>query len=258
MKRVIILIPVWRRLMITEFCYRNLQKSIEDASSEGIELVPFIIATEDDHKDLADSFGFQWLYSPNDYVSDKLNRGLEAVLPFRSDYITLLGSDNRLLPMIWKEVKKEIDAQTPFFGWSEVKFINVETGDSINAEYPCTTGVARFHRTDILREIARRYLVHVMMSHVDGDRSYNENDIELVSNVNGYMHLIENKIGIWTPGMMTGMDMDAEAYINSHGYTIKHMQGQFIYDYKTEENLTSWDEVTKNLQVLNYAKDNKE
>jgi len=256
--KVIVLIPVWQRLEITEFCYLNLQESIQHAHKYGIELQPMIILSEKDHMSLADQYNYPWVYAENDYVSNKLNVGLASVLPVKSEYITVLGSDNKLLPGIWPVAFEEMKAGTPFFGWSEVRFINVETNDYINAEYPCTTGVARFHRTDILRKIAKRYKVSILESHIHGDRSYRFGEEAIVSNPNDLMHILEESIGIWTPGMMTGMDMDSEVYINRAGYEIKHMRGQFIYDFKSEVNLTSWEEVCNNLNTISYAQDHSE
>jgi hypothetical protein len=251
--KVIILIPVWQRLEITEFCYLSLRESIKHAAQHGISITPLIIASEQEHKDLADSYNYPWLYAKNTSVSDKLNIGLSAALPVKSDYITVMGSDNKLLPGIWPLIEQEMSKGTPFFGWSEVRFINVHTNDHINAEYPCTTGVARFHRTDILRKIAKRYKVSILETHIHGDQSYSFGDVAIVSKPNSLMHVLEENIGIWTPGMMTGMDMDSEAYINRAGYHIKHMRGQFIYDFKSEVNLTSWEEISNNLNTISYA-----
>jgi hypothetical protein len=256
--KVIVLIPVWQRLEITEFTYLALRESIQHAQKHGIQLNPFVIVSEQDHIALADQYNYPWVYAPNDFVSNKLNAGLDAALPFRSDYITILGSDNKLLPGIWPVAYEEMKAGTPFFGWSEVRFINVETNDYINAEYPCTTGVARFHRTDILRKIAKRYKVSILESHIHGDTAFNEGDTAIVNQVTGLMHVLAKNVGIWTPGMNTGMDMDSEAYINRAGYEIKHMRGQFIYDFKSEINLTSWEEVCNNLNIVSYAQDYSE
>lgn len=254
--KVIVLIPVWRRIDVTEFCYLSLLESIKVAREEhGIELQPLIIASEDEHVTLADAYDFPVMEVENDYVSNKLNAGLEMALCHASDYITLLGSDNTLDHRIWAYVREEMQQQTPFFGWSEVRFHNVETSDVINAEYPCTTGVARFHRTDILRKIGFRYECEVLKSHITADRTYNEGQTVIVNRPSPMLHVLRSQIGIWTPGMQTGMDMDSERYINSCGYTIKHLRGQYITDYKTEVNLTSWEEIKNNITTIHYAED---
>jgi hypothetical protein len=253
--KVIVLIPVWKRIGITEFCYLSLLESIKAAKAAGIEIMPLIIASEQEHVALADTYEFPVMQAPNDFVSNKLNAGLRMALPHQSDYITLLGSDNTLDARIWAFVREEMQAQTPFFGWSEVRFHNVDTSEVINAEYPCTTGVARFHRTDIMRKIAYRYRCEVLRSHITAERTYNEGQIVIVNKPSPMLHVLTSEIGIWTPGMQTGMDMDSERYINSCGYEIKHMRGQYITDYKSQENLTSWEEISNNLIHITYAED---
>lgn len=249
--KVIVLIPVWKRLSITEFCYQRLLDSISHANNYDIELLPIIIASEPEHVKLATEYDFSLLEYPNTSVSDKLNKGLEAALCHESDYITVIGSDNELRHEIWHHVKNEFEKDTNFFGWSEVRFI--KDNEYINAEYPCTTGVARFHKTDVLRKISFQYKCEVLQSHMTSEGSYSEGQIIIVNKVSPLVHVLHKHIGIWTPGMMNGMDMDSEAYINKCGYTIKHMQGQYIIDYKSEVNLTSWDEIKNN--IVNHAND---
>jgi hypothetical protein len=248
--KVIVLIPVWKRIDITRYCYDRLLDSIRDADVHDIGLWPLIIASEPEHIELAYKYNWQVIEYPNTSVSDKLNKGLEAALSQQSYYITVIGSDNELRPEIWSHVKAEFENNADFFAWSEVRF--VKGSEYINAEYPCTTGVARFHRTDILRKIAFQYKCEVLQSHMTAEGSYSEGQTIIANRPNPLLHVLNSHIGIWTPGKMNGMDMDSEAYINKCGYTIKHMQGQYIIDYKSDVNLTSWEEIKNN--IVNHAK----
>jgi hypothetical protein len=252
--RIIILIPVWGRLEITRICYQALVRSIQFVKDNyNIELMPIIISSEPDHTDLAMEFDFSVMEAPNDSVSDKLNAGLEMALCHESEYITLLGSDNVLLDSIWKVVMQEIHNDTYFFGFSEIKFIKYDSGEHMYAQYPCTTGVARFHKTAILREIAFIYKVEILTSYMSADGSHHAGQIVTVNKVNGLMHILESRIGIWTPGMMTGMDNDSERFINQHGHQIASLPGCHIIDYKSDINLTTWDEIANNITIIEHA-----
>ena len=257
--QIAMVIPVHDRLEVTAHCYRVLKHFICESRTRGVDIDVWVVTDDADHHELAMSFGWKIIIAKNDFVSNKLNTAIRSLVPFKKyyDYMVLLGSDNELHLSIWDKVIPEMEAGTHFFGFSEVKFRKWGSQEYLNASYEMTTGVARFHRMDTLAEIAVRYKCFVLESHVSGSNAFKEGDVMVLDRPTSSMKVLSTHIGIWTPDMQTGMDNDSEAYINSRGYQIKHLRGLYITDWKSDVNLTSWDEIANNLTMINADTETK-
>lgn len=95
MKKVLLLIAVYKRIDITEKCYKWLsEKMLPWFAAHSVEVQPLIIYSEEQHKKLAEKFCFDYIFADNAPLGRKMNIGLRGALTFEWDYLLQLGSDD--------------------------------------------------------------------------------------------------------------------------------------------------------------------
>lgn len=217
----IILIPVWGRLEITEFCYKSLKGQLPK------DVNVLVIYSEEAHKDLADKFGFNSIYAPNEFLGKKLNVGLKAALAMKSDWIMTMGSDNTFQSNFWSQVNEIFKMNLPCFGFMDVCFTDWKTKERVYASYPGGHGVGRFYQTQMLRKIA-------------GSKKY----LQLKT---GKKIVVKSTPGLWNETDHNNVDQSAEAKLKSFNIGIHRFKGVFVTDWKSEENMTSLQTIKDNI-----------
>lgn len=221
--RGIILLPVYGRFEITEFCYKSLKSQIAK-----FDIKVLVIYSEEAHRDLAHKYGFNTIYAENKPLGKKLNTGLAAALAMRSDFIMTMGSDNTFHDTFWKEVSKILKMNLPCFGFMDVCFTDWKTKEKMNLRYPGGHGVGRVYQTPMLRKIA---------SH----RKY-------VQIKTGKKIVVKQTPGLWGEDLNVGLDQSAEAKLKSFGIGVHLWKGIFVTDWKSDENIHSFQELKENTE----------
>jgi hypothetical protein len=83
--KVIFIIPFYKRLDLTDICFREIKK-------QGREV--YTVGTGEECKELAKKHGVNYIDSPNNPVSNKHNKLTESLKNVDYDYAILIGSDN--------------------------------------------------------------------------------------------------------------------------------------------------------------------
>jgi hypothetical protein len=133
-------IPVWKRLELTRACYEGLKRNIREFEALGYELTPYIAYSEDEHKALAEEYGWIHTYSKNDHLGNKNQRLYEFMKGFEWDWFLQLGSDDFLLPGGAEAICNSMK-ETEFAGFNHLYFFQRETRKGTYlAGYPCGAG----------------------------------------------------------------------------------------------------------------------
>lgn len=156
---ILIFVPVYRRLEITEICYKGLQRIIEDAPT-GINIQVLIIASTLPDAKMAHKYGFDVRMIDNKPLGAKLNKGLDyALRKYQFDYLFQLNSDNVLHKHFWSYFSPFLLDRKPFFGCNHIAFYDSITGRLLQYLYHGGCGI-RFIRRDIIEGAATKYIVN--------------------------------------------------------------------------------------------------
>lgn len=90
--------PVWRRVKLTRAVYHGLKRNIREFAEHGVQLIPYIGVSEQEHEDLAMEFGFKVCWVTNRTLGEKNQALFEIMKRDNWDWMLQLGSDDFLLP----------------------------------------------------------------------------------------------------------------------------------------------------------------
>lgn len=94
MEKIAVTVPVWGRLELTNKFYEGIKRASEDFYKHGYELILYVAGSEEEHLELALSFGAKYLHVQNKPVSYKMQKLVEFAMKDKWDYWMTLGSDD--------------------------------------------------------------------------------------------------------------------------------------------------------------------
>ena len=126
MIKIALHIPVWKRLELTRACYEGLKRNILEFQALGYELIPYIGHSEDEHRALAEEYGWKNKRIPNDRLGTKNQLLYDWMKKDDWDWFMQLGSDDFLLP---GGAEKIVEAMKKyeFAGFNELYFFERDT-----------------------------------------------------------------------------------------------------------------------------------
>lgn len=92
--KVLIYCKVWKRPRVTQICYLGILRMQDTLEEFGIETEVLIVASEDDHVEMALKHGFNVFSTENSPVGTKQNYGLIKSLDYDYDFLLEMGSNN--------------------------------------------------------------------------------------------------------------------------------------------------------------------
>jgi len=153
MNKIAVIIPFYKRHEITSLCFEDIKQKSEKfgfdvytAGSEG-EL----------SKNLAESFGFNYIETQNNPVSAKLNTLIQETKKGNYNGVLLLGSDNFITNELLAKYSKIDLKKSVMYGVKDLYFYRVSDkktgvdGDYINNGI--SVGAGRLFSTKLLEEI---------------------------------------------------------------------------------------------------------
>lgn len=140
--KVAIHTPVWKRLELTRAFYIGLQRNIEEFAQLGIELIPFIAVSEQEHEDLVREFSFNYVWATNRALGCKNQELLNFMRGYEWEYLIQLGSDDFILPG-GAEVITENIAMYEFAAFDSVHWFHKENRIGWTLK-DCVCGAGRF------------------------------------------------------------------------------------------------------------------
>lgn len=97
--RLWFVVPVHGRIALAQICLRQLRRTCDALTAEGIDASAVVIADHSNLGQLGDTFGFATVVRDNRFLSRKFNDGIQLALdprfnPDPADYIVPCGSDD--------------------------------------------------------------------------------------------------------------------------------------------------------------------
>jgi hypothetical protein len=116
-------VPAYRRFELTAICLRQLRRTCDALTNEGVEAHAVIVA-DDENLDTARDLGFSTYERDNQFTSAKFNDGIQSALdpefnPRPADYVVPCGSDD------WVDWRlfRELPASDTMVGFQRMAFV---------------------------------------------------------------------------------------------------------------------------------------
>ena len=196
--------------------------------------------------------------APNQPLGKKLNSGLrEAIRIMKSydiDYLMTSGSDNLISRKVWDYYIHAENDEHPFFGFTNVAIYHKATGEAVEVNYPCASGVGRMHNIWMLKDacdchvaIAKLSLAGRFGSHGKGERVYIPKNHQ--PDPDNY-EIIGEDWHLWPDDTYNSTDIDSENWLMMSGYACKYIRTPepLILDIKTDDNISNWEDFKNNKQ----------
>ena len=150
-KKILILLPIWKREAITKICLANLK---ELQKTFNIEVL--CVVSEQWAKIEAFKMGFKYIEAPNECLGTKMNIGIKEAMGMRFDYLMNLGSDDIITPALFDSYKDMFINNVPCFGPTNLTFIDSQAKEARTYNYGIMIGAGRCIRKDILEATLRK------------------------------------------------------------------------------------------------------
>lgn len=157
MKKVLALVPVYRRPEVLLVFLRHMRRNLPDYIR--VEFL-FVVSPDDPDFDRVHSMliGETITYCVNSPLGAKMNHGVRFAKDIGFDYLMNIGSDNIWTAALWELYRCMFDAGRVWFGINDFHCMNFETGEfrlmrSYNTgpdDLPAPIGAGRMISRDIL------------------------------------------------------------------------------------------------------------
>lgn len=136
---ILVYLAVWKRPVITELCFRGIQRM---KTHPDYEINALAVISEEEMIPLCEKYGINWVMYKNNPLGEKKNFGLKEAKKFEFDYLMEIGSDDLVLNELLDDYKRLI-GKSEFFGISDAAYINSENGDCRRLISRSTYGAGR-------------------------------------------------------------------------------------------------------------------
>lgn len=149
--KIRIVIPLWKRPEVTEFCFTELLKVIKESKHE---ICVTCVISEESYKKVCEDFGFHWEWAENNPLGEKINTGIRESLYFQWDYLMTMNSDDVIDVKLIDEVYHPFfESKIPYFGVNRVTYVNFATKEARDFKYDYSVlGIAKCIRRDIVEQ----------------------------------------------------------------------------------------------------------
>lgn len=148
--RIRILIPLWKRPEVTEFCFQGVKRLQRESKHE---IKVSCVISEVGFIPMCEEYGFEWMMTENFPVGRKINKGIASTLKYEYDYLMVMNSDNEIeTELIDKYYDPFFESLNPFFGISKVTYVKWGTAEAVDFEYNYTVlGIGKCIRRDVIK-----------------------------------------------------------------------------------------------------------
>ena len=217
-KKILILLPIWKRENITKICFDNL---IELQKKFDIEVL--CVVSEQWAKLLAFEYGFKYVEASNECLGTKMNIGVRDSLKYDYDYLMNLGSDDIINEELFEcyEVLFKIDY--PFFGGTRLTFVDSAAKSLKTADYKVMIGAGRCIRKDVLLDVLEHGEMYDKIQRGLDLNSMSKFKCAMTEITNPFTSIydIKSDVNIWVYNNLGGTSIDFEN--GSKGLTTKQI-----------------------------------
>lgn len=242
-------VPVHGRVELARICLRQLRRTCDALTAEGIEASAVIVGN-DENLDTARELGFATFERDNLYLSRKYNDGFELafnpeVNPRPADYVVPCGSDD------WVDHRLFLDLPGPreVYGFQTVSFVQ-EDGRQISTTRLNVAGGCgiRIYPRALIKPLAWRPAEEDFRSGCDTSILYNvkrqwENTVRVY-----HLHLHDRQIVDWkTPG---GNVTPFDRIAGRHKYTLDGDPFLALRGFYPDDHLAEMRELYASREIL--------
>lgn len=161
MKKIIILVPVFKRHDIFKKCYDNLKMNQKNNKYFDIKLA-FLFSLDDpelnENVEIISRYDLIFYSEKNKPITDKLNSTIKNIVKkYDFDYLMNLGSDNIINPLLFEHYKNMADNDCLFFGLNKSWVYDTLTKQSGVITYNVIAGAGRMIHKSILQQVGNIY-----------------------------------------------------------------------------------------------------
>jgi hypothetical protein len=224
------------------------------AAPEGIECSVMAVISEAPSEEILNRFGFGFVFSPNQPLGNKFNRGLTMALEAHEfDYLMLMGDDDLISAEAWHYYLPLIQSGMTYFGFHSIYFYSPTEGKALAFDYRNTgptnklIGCGRMFHRSALEAVAYQQPVAFIRDYtVAGANFAHHQTVWLPVYQAEYfikMGLAEAKgdveVRLWNPTQVRGLDNESEVRLLLNGYMPFAIDTPHpvMTDVKTEANI---------------------
>ena len=186
--KIVFIVPFYKRLDLTEICFKELSKQgcpIYSVGSEGVK-----------SKELADKYGVHYIDFENNPVSNKNNALLESLKGVNYDYAILIGSDNFVNNNFVKNYTTYLEEKKPLVSQLDsVYFYNQNT--KTKSIYKGFTGVGRAFSRELIERMNYKLWEEGKNSGLDTSTKnildYNDIEIDTIDSLEHNIRVLDVK-----------------------------------------------------------------
>jgi hypothetical protein len=121
--KVLCVIPLWHRPIVTEVCLRNLERTRVEFAINGIQFTPYCTVSDAHSEHLCNKYNLLFIRTANLPIGSKLDKAI-ATYPNAWDYYMGIGSDNVLTTEAVDKLSARMKAGVGVAGYQDMLFIS--------------------------------------------------------------------------------------------------------------------------------------
>ena len=218
-KRILIRIPVYKRIELLHFIIADLEKQVEmyNSTIKGNNF-DFVVVTVDEEDPIIKmkNAPTYHVYQPNTNLGEKLDKSMREIInDFEFDYLLELGSDDTIFFKAFAEYNHQILKGHHVFGFNHLFVRKIDSVNPLNitdqmvVKYPQVIGAGRMISREAIEKVY----------------------------AGGY--------NLWDHHIHEGNDMNAQKNLEKAGYKTHCIDGLYITDYKSDMNIQSYEKLKK-------------
>lgn len=163
--KIQIVIPLWKRPEVTQYCFDGLLKLIDESKHE---IKVLCVISEPEYIKTCEDYGFNWIAADNKPLGQKINNGVKAALNYEWDYLMMMNSDDIVKAKLIDEYYQPFfEKKDSFFGIEKVTYVNFHTKEAREVKYNYSVlGIGKCIRRDVV-ELAFKKLGELYRSELN-------------------------------------------------------------------------------------------
>lgn len=147
--KIQIVIPLWKRPEVTQFCFDKLLKMIAESKHD---IRVLCVISESEYIKVCEDYGFDFVTFDNNPLGAKINHGIKAALFFEWDYLMMMNSDDVIkAELIDRYYDEYFTMKHPFFGIDKVTYVKFGTTEAREFSYDYSVlGIGKCIRRDVV------------------------------------------------------------------------------------------------------------
>jgi len=236
--KILILIPVWKRPLITEICFQGLDRLREHRDNVDV----LVVISEVEYESRCKRHDIPYTFFDNQPLGAKKNHGLKIALEQDWDYLVELNSDD----VIKNDLLDIYDTYSDdYLAIRNFCFMDSDTLELRQYESKTAFGIGRRYSRRAV-ESCKVTKVKVKKSCISGSgaliagtekdiKPYIAKDLERV----GYVEIINEGVRLWNDEASAGMDNFSDIRLNENGFKCRQIftDEPLAVDIKSDVNI---------------------